>query len=140
MEITIWVFNFLSKSNIYKSPDPDNIHLYFLKEAAYEIAPMLTLFQQSLDSRVVPNDWEKAYIIPSYKKGGRANPTNYQPILLNTVVSRRMEYILISHIMEHIVIYLKLNLALDPSTPVSYNYFSLLLTLLEQSTKDYKLM
>ena len=40
--------------------------------------------------------------------------------------------------MEHLVFYLPLNLALDPSTPVSYYYFSLLLTDLAR-TIDKKL-
>jgi len=57
-EITVpRVYNLLSKTNINKSPGPDNIHLYFLKETANEIAPMLAhLFQQSLNCGVVPND------------------------------------------------------------------------------------
>ena len=64
---------------------------------------MLThLFQQSLDSGVLPNDWKKAYVTPIYKKGDKTNPANYRPISLTSVVCKVMEHILASHIMQYL--------------------------------------
>ena len=48
----------------------DNIPTHILKETAFEITPMLThLFQQSLDSSEIPQDWKSALVTPIYKKG-----------------------------------------------------------------------
>ena len=104
IEISIsGVYNLLSKSDIHKSQGPDNIHPHFLKETASELAPMLThLFQQSLDSGVLPNDWKKAYVTPIYEKGDKTNPANYRPISLTSVVCKVMEHILASHIMQYL--------------------------------------
>ena len=104
IEISIsGVYNRLSKSDIHKSQGPDNIHPHFLKETASELTPMLThLFQQSLDSGVLPNDWKKAYVTPIYKKGDKTNPANYRPISLTSVVCKVMEHILASHIMQYL--------------------------------------
>ena len=64
------VYNILSNCNPYKSPGPDCIHPYALKATATEISPMqLThIFQQSLDSGVVPTQWKHAYVSPIFKK------------------------------------------------------------------------
>ena len=45
---------------------------------ATQIAPALVLiYQASLNQGVLPEDWLKAKIVPVYKKGSRANPSNY---------------------------------------------------------------
>ena len=50
IEITVpGIYNLLSNCNPHKSPGPDNVHNYVLRETAADIAPLLThLFQQSL--------------------------------------------------------------------------------------------
>ena len=72
------VYYLLSKSNIYKLLGSDSIHPHFLKETPYEIhsAYANPLFQQSLDSKVVPNDWKKAYILTVHKIGDKTNLAN----------------------------------------------------------------
>ena len=72
------VYYLRSKSNIYKLPGSDSIHLHFLKETPYEIhsAYANPLFKRSVGSKVVPNDWKKAYILPVHKIGDKTNPAN----------------------------------------------------------------
>ena len=54
----------------HKASGPDNIPVFFLKETANEIAPILVqIFQFSLDQGVLPSDWKTANIIPIFKKG-----------------------------------------------------------------------
>ena len=55
-----------------KSPDPDNLHPMVLKEVALEIVdPLMVIFQNSLDSGIVPTDWKVANVSPLFKKRGR---------------------------------------------------------------------
>jgi len=84
------VRNLLAKHNTNKSPGPDNIHAAFLKHIASEIAPLLThLFQQSLRNGIIPVSGKQANITPIYKKGNKADPRNYCPVSLTSLVLRR---------------------------------------------------
>ena len=50
----------LSKLKVDKSPGPDNMHPYFLKETANELASQLNIiFNRSLESSEIPNEWKK---------------------------------------------------------------------------------
>ena len=101
--ITQEVYNILSNLNPCKSPGPDSIHLYALKATAAEVSPMLThIFQQSLDSGIVPIQWKHVYVSPVFKKGSKSDPKNYWPISLTSVVCKSMEHIIVSQIMKHL--------------------------------------
>ena len=100
------VLKLLSEINPHKASGPDNIPALVLKETASEIAPMLThLFQQSLNTGVIiPPEWKQAYVTPIYKKlkGNKADPKNYQPVSLTSIISKTMEHILSSQIMNYL--------------------------------------
>jgi hypothetical protein len=96
------VHKLLRELDPHKAPGPDNIPPFILKEASEEIAPILTrLFQRSLDSGVVPEDWKQATIVPAYKKGDRQQASNYRPISLTSVCCKILEHIVHSTIMRH---------------------------------------
>ena len=58
------VYNLLLNINIHKACGPEQIHGRILKETADIISSFLrTLFQNSLDSQVVPDDWHSANIV-----------------------------------------------------------------------------
>ena len=64
------VASLLSNLKPHKASGPDNIPVFFLKETANEIAPILAqIFQSSLDQGELPSDWKTANIIPIFKKG-----------------------------------------------------------------------
>ena len=64
---------------------------------------MLThIFQQSLDSGVVPTQWKHAYVSPVFKNGSKTNPKNCRPISLMSVVCKSTEHIIVSQIMKHL--------------------------------------
>jgi len=93
----------LVKTN--KACGPDDIHARFLHEFSNEIAPALTiLFQASLNQHTVPSIWKKAMVPPLYKsnKNDRSNAENYRPISLTSIVSKILEHILHSNIMDHL--------------------------------------
>ena len=72
------VYNLLLNINTHKARGPDQIHGRVLKEIADIISPYLrTLFQGSLDSQVIPDDWRSANITPLFKQGDKQQPSNY---------------------------------------------------------------
>ena len=69
--------------NPSKAMGPDELHPRILKELAAELGPVFThLFQQSLDTSEIPEEWSLANICPLFKKGDRALASNY-PCLIN---------------------------------------------------------
>ena len=63
------VTKLLKGLNPSKASGPDKIHPKILKELAEELGPVLAhIFQQSIDSGRIPEDWSKANICPLYKK------------------------------------------------------------------------
>ena len=92
----------LSSLNPRKASGPDLLPTRLLKENASIIAPVLTrLFQQSLDSGIVPVDWTKANVSAIFKKGKRSDPTNYRPVSLTSITCKPLEHIIFSNIMTH---------------------------------------
>ena len=59
----------LDNINIHKAIGPDKISNIILKTCSKEISPALAnIFQQSLDTGTLPNDWENSNISPIFKK------------------------------------------------------------------------
>ena len=74
-----------------------------LKNCAAEIALMLEIiFNQSLNTGVLPSDWLTANICLMFKKGSRNIPSNYHPISLTSSCCKIMEHIIFHSIMEHV--------------------------------------
>ena len=58
-----------------------------LKEVVTEIMDALVvIFQKSLDSGEVLEDWKAANVTPLFKKGGRQKAGNYKLISLTSIV------------------------------------------------------
>ena len=84
----------------HKAAGPDKISPKVLKQLAKSISPILTLiFRKSYDTGTVPRDWQKANVVPVYKKGKKSMAGNYRPISLTCIVCKTMEHIIVSNIM-----------------------------------------
>ncbi|XP_070592608.1 vomeronasal type-2 receptor 26-like [Erythrolamprus reginae] len=68
----------LLKTN--KAMHPDGIQTRVLKEfRSVNAAPLTDLFNQSLLTGYVPDDWRMASVVPIHKKGNRKEAGNYRP-------------------------------------------------------------
>uniref|UniRef100_A0A674KC54 Reverse transcriptase domain-containing protein n=1 Tax=Terrapene triunguis TaxID=2587831 RepID=A0A674KC54_9SAUR len=85
----------LEQLNGTKSGRPDDLHPRILKELAQEIAsPLAIIFNESVNSGVVPLDWRIANVVPIFKKGKKSDPGNYRPVSLTSVICKVLEKIL----------------------------------------------
>ncbi|XP_071477586.1 uncharacterized protein [Diadema antillarum] len=99
---TAGVKKLLDKLNPKKASGPDGITPRVLKELSNTIAPCLcNIFRKSYNLGEIPDDWRHANIVPIFKKGYRADPSNYKPISLTCITCKLMEHILASNIMAH---------------------------------------
>ena len=97
------VAKLLHQLNPNKASGPDNIPNRILKILADDIAPILTtIFQTSLDTGRLPQDWLRANISCAYKKGDRHTPSNYRLISLTSVCCKLLQHIVYRHIMSHL--------------------------------------
>jgi len=60
------------------------------------------IYQNSLDSGVVPADWKTANVTPLFKKGSRQKAGNYSPVSLTSIVGEMLESIIKEEIARHL--------------------------------------
>ena len=97
------MFAALRSLNPDKALGPDGIPGRILKETAQQIAPSLTLlFNKSLHSAVVPDEWKLENVVPVFKRGIKEHVQNYRPISLLCIVSNIVERCVLNHIWEHL--------------------------------------
>ena len=93
----------LQKINVAKAVGPDNIPNHFLKECAAKLAEGLAcIFQRSIDTGLLPEDWKHANITPVFKMGDKHLAGNYRPVALTSISSKLLEHIIFSHLMSHL--------------------------------------
>jgi hypothetical protein len=93
----------LKRVNPAKAVGPDGIPNIVLKTCADTIAPALTqIFQLSIDTGDLPNDWRNANIAPVYKKSDRHAAENYRPVSLTSVSSKLLEHIICKQLLDHL--------------------------------------
>ena len=89
--------------NPSKASGPDELPPRFLKIVADDLAPALCfLYQQSISTGQVPDEWKKAIVSPIYKKGTKSDPANYRPISLTCLCCKVLEHIVLSHMAKHL--------------------------------------
>jgi hypothetical protein len=75
-----------------KAQGPDLIPPRVLKELHKELAvPLCILFNDSLETGVLPMDWNKAEVTAIFKKGNKADPGNYRPVSLTCILCKVLE-------------------------------------------------
>ena len=70
-----------------------------LRECADELAPSLTtLFNLSMSTCTLPEEWKYSNVVPIHKKGKKCKVDNYRQISLLNSVSKVMERLVFNHI------------------------------------------
>jgi hypothetical protein len=46
---------------------------------------LVTLLEMSLNNAIIPSEWNRTTVVPTYKGGDRSAVTNYRPISLTSV-------------------------------------------------------
>ena len=94
----------LKAIKVTSSPGPDGVPSRVLFEAADAIcAPLTSLFQKSLSSGCLPEDWKLGTVVPIHRKGCKSVPANYRPISLTSVVCKVLEAIIRNQLMDFLV-------------------------------------
>jgi hypothetical protein len=79
--------------------------LYFIDVLCsfYKVAdPLCKIFNKSMITGKVPQNWKEAIVTPIYKKGPKAEPGNYRPVSLTSVSCKVMESLIKDSIMKHL--------------------------------------
>ena len=98
------VFNKLSNINIRKSPGPDEIPNWFLRDFAFAISePISHIFNRSICTGIVPKLWKTAYVVPVPKVCPPKSVENdLRPISLTPTLSKLLESIIGRHMLYQI--------------------------------------
>ena len=92
----------LGKLNENKATGTDCIPNQFLKNAAKPVSVILQhIFEQSLRTGELPEDWRDANISPIFKKDDRNLAVNYRPVSLTSVSCKLLEHIIVKHMLDH---------------------------------------
>ena len=86
------VFVTLASTDGSKACGDDGISGRVLKNCAGSLSyPLWLLFNLSMRSGIIADDWKLASIVPVFKKGDRREVANYRPISLLSLVSKTLE-------------------------------------------------
>ena len=87
---------------ISKSPGPDNFHPRVLKELKSVLsAPLSIIYNTSITSGTIPEEWKCAIVTALFKKGDRKVAGNYRPISLTCIICKVLESIVRENIVNH---------------------------------------
>ncbi len=85
----------LSTLDTAKGSGPDDLHPFMLEILADFLAePVTALYNKSLLSGEISQDWRKAIICPIFKQGGPEDAAYYRPVSLTFVLCKICEKLL----------------------------------------------
>ena len=104
----MWIDSDTVKKKLLKlkpssAPGPDKMTARFLIMNADAMAPALAMiYNESLQSGIVPEDWRAANVTPIFKKGAKGNPGNYRPVSLTSIPCKVMEACMRDVMVDHL--------------------------------------
>ena len=97
------VEHMLKSLDCSKACGPDKISAQMLKYTASTIAPSIArLFNCSIHSGKLPDQWKLSMIVPIPKSSQMSEPGNYRPISLLCILGKLLEKHMVNMILEHL--------------------------------------
>jgi hypothetical protein len=82
-----------------KAPGPDKLTKDILCLNTEKCAEILVdIFNLSLESGILPDQWKIAQITPLFKQGNRIKPSNYRPVSLTSLCCKILEHVILHHL------------------------------------------
>jgi len=89
----------LSSLDVYKGPGPDGIPPCVLRHCHRELAPILaSAFNLLLLKGTFPENWKLGYVVPIHKSGATNSATNYRPVVLQSVMAKVFESLVLDRL------------------------------------------
>ena len=102
----VGVRKLLQKCNPRRASGPNMVPARLLKGCSEELSPILTIiFNKSLQTGTVPDDWKTANVSAIFKKGQRYDPANYRPVSLMCLCCKILEHVIVSNVLKHLDCY-----------------------------------
>ena len=93
----------LQNLKVTSSPGPDGLSpRLFEKFRIHLCAPLTKIYQASMQSGEVPEDWRTANVTPIFKKGAKSKPDNYRQISQSSIPGKILESIIKDQIVDHL--------------------------------------
>ena len=93
----------LNTLKISKACGHDKIPPKLLRDSAIIIAPILSpVFNQSINTGILPKDLKTAVISPLYKSGSKTECSNYRPISVLSAVAKIFEKLVSMQLYEYL--------------------------------------
>ena len=96
------VRNKLLKLKPNKSCGSDGIHVNVLRSVPALAVPLCDIFNHSVFSGYVPQDWRDGNITPLHKKGPRKLCSNYRPVTLTSQIVKLLERLVQDQLLAHV--------------------------------------
>ena len=97
------VLSHLLSLDTTKATGPDGLSARFLKEVSNVIVePLTVLYNESLQTGVIPLEWKKSHITLVHKGGSADDATNYRPIAVISVVVKILEKLVATELSRYL--------------------------------------
>ncbi len=99
------VFDALSRVNVYKSPGPDDLPNWFLRDFAFAITePVCHIFNASISTGIMPSLWKRANVVPRPKvHPPKSIHDDLRPISLTPTLSKLLELLIGRRLLPSII-------------------------------------
>ena len=101
------IYKKITKLDIKKGPEPDNIPNKFIKHCHFSLArPLWLIFNRSLQTGCMPTQWKQSLVIPIYKSGNKKDINNYRPISIMNSFAMIFESLVTAQLTNALQIYI----------------------------------